>query len=80
MNWLNERERESQREEDVKIQAYHLCSCQLEGISLGDKPGTGYDGLYLLDTCLYQPGTCKSPCFQLGHDLLQCRRHSFTTL
>lgn len=40
-------------------QTHHLCSCQLEGISLGDMPGTGYDGLYLLDTYLYQLGTCK---------------------
>lgn len=40
-------------------QTHHLCSYQLEGISLDDMPGTGYDGLYLLDTYLYQLGTCK---------------------
>jgi len=38
---------------------HHPCSCQLEGISLSDKPGTDSDGLYPQDTYLYQLDICK---------------------
>ncbi len=50
---------DNEEEEDAfKKLTHHPCSCQLEGISLSDRPGTDSDGLCPRDTCLYQLDIC----------------------